>query len=132
MRMRGNLLPLLALPVAMILATFDARPAASQAAVELIRVDVAAVAQGYRTSKLTGTDVVNDKDEEIGTIDDFIVGRERVLFAVLEVGGFLGMGGHLVAVPYESLVIDKDGRKVSLPGASKDQLEKLPTFKYGV
>jgi hypothetical protein len=95
---------------------------------ELVVVDVAAVAKGYRASKLTGSDVVNDHDERIGTIDDLIIGRDRVLFAVLQVGGFLGLGGHLVAVPYQALVLDD---KIVLPGASRDELKKLPEFKYG-
>ena len=113
-----------------VLIAVGSRPARSQA-VELVVVDVAAVAKGYRTSKLTGSDVVNDHDERIGTIDDIIIGRDRVLFAVLQVGGFLGLGGHLVAVPYQALVLDDTGGKTVLPGASRDELKKLPEFKYG-
>jgi hypothetical protein len=40
------------------------------------------------------------------------------------------MGGHLVAVPYDSLLIDDEGSKIQLPGASKDALKKLTEFKY--
>ena len=105
------------------------RPVLSQA-VELVVVDVKLVSKGYRASELTGRDVVNDKDQEIGKIDDFIVDKDKVLFAILEVGGFLGVGGHLVAVPFASLQLDDMGRKVVLPGASKDNLEKLPVFEY--
>ena len=105
------------------------RPVLSQA-VELVIVDVKSVAKGYRTSKLTGRDVVNDQDQEIGTIDDFIVDKDKVMFAILEVGGFLGVGGHLVAVPFTSLKLDDMGRKIVLPDASKDKLEKLPVFEY--
>src|SRR5512132_1527558 len=108
----------------------DLRPARSQA-VELVVVDVTTVAKGYRTSKLTGSNVVNDHDEKIGTIDDIIIGRDRVLFAVLQVGGFLGLGGRLVAVPYQSLVLDDPGGKIVLPGASRDEIKKLPEFTYG-
>ena len=108
----------------------DLRPARSQA-VELVVVDVEVVAKGYRASKLTGSDVVNDHDERIGTIDDIIIGRDRVLFAVLQVGGFLGLGGQLVAVPYQALILDDTGDKIVLPGASRDELKKLPEFKYG-
>jgi hypothetical protein len=98
--------------------------------VKLVTVDVNVVAQGYRVSRLTGSSVTNEKNEKIGSIDDFIVGRNRTLFAVLQVGGFLGLGAHLVAVPYESLVIDDEGRTIQLPGASKDELRKLPELKY--
>jgi hypothetical protein len=105
------------------------QPVLSQA-VRLVQVDVNVVAQGHRVSKLTGSGVTNEKNERIGSIDDFIVTRDRSLFAVLQVGGFLGIGGHLVAVPYESLVIDDEGSKIQLPGASKDELRKLPEIKY--
>jgi len=79
-------------------------PALAQA-VDLVTVDVKAVARGYRTSQLVGRDVVNDKNERIGTIDDIIIGCDRVLYAVLQVGGFLGVGGRLVAVPFQNLVL---------------------------
>jgi PRC-barrel domain len=120
-------------PTAVVLATavliaVGPRPARSQA-VELVVVDVAAVAKGYRTSKLMGSNVVNDRDERIGTIDDIIIGRDRVL--LLQVGGFLGLGGHLVAVPYQGLVLDDTGDKIVLPGATQDELKKLAEFKYG-
>jgi hypothetical protein len=98
--------------------------------VSLVVVDVNVVAQGYRMSKLTGSNVTNEKNEKSGTIDDFILARNHSLFAVLQVGGFLGLGAHLVAVPYESLVIDDAARKIELPGASKDELKKLPELKY--
>jgi len=48
----------------------------------------------------------------------------------LQVGGFLGVGGHLVAVPYDNLVIDDSGQKITLPAASKDELKKLSQFNY--
>ena len=105
------------------------KPVLSQG-VALVQVDVNVVAQGYRLSRLTGSSVTNEKNEKIGTIDDFVVSRNRSLFAVLQVGGFLGIGAHLVAVPYESLIVDNEGGKIQLPGASKDELKKLPELKY--
>ncbi|MBP2305227.1 PRC-barrel domain containing protein [Azospirillum melinis] len=114
---------------AAVLAVQTPLPALSQA-VALVVVDVKAVAAGYRASKLTGTSVVNEKNEKIGSVDDIIIGRDKVLFAVLEVGGFLGIGAHLVAVPFSDLQLDETGKKITLPGASKDELKKLPEFKY--
>jgi sporulation protein YlmC with PRC-barrel domain len=98
--------------------------------VQLVAVDVKAVGEGYRASKLLGTKVENEKNEKIGTLDDLVITMDRKLFAVLQVGGFLGLGGHLIAVPYESLAIDDHGRKITLPGASKDAVHKLPEFQY--
>lgn len=102
----------------------------SQGAVALVKVDVAVVGTGYRASKLTGQNVVNDKNEKIGELDDFVIGKDKQLFAVLQVGGFLGLGSKLVVVKYDDLKIDATGRRIELPGASKDQLKGLAEFKY--
>jgi len=95
----------------------------------LMKVDPATLATGYRTSKVVGSTVYNETNEAVGTIDDLIVTpTETVPFAVLSVGGFLGMGTKYVVVPYSSLVV-KD-QKMVLPGATKDSLKGLPEFKY--
>jgi sporulation protein YlmC with PRC-barrel domain len=109
-----------------------AGPALPQAGVQLIKVDLSVVAKGYRMSKLIGTTVINDKNEKIGTVDDVVADKDKkqLNFAVLQVGGFLGLGGQLVVVPYDSLVIDETGQKITLPGASKDELKKLSAFNY--
>ena len=107
-------------------------PAFSQGApqtVTLMKVDPASLATGYRASKMVGSTVVNEANETVGTIDDLIVTpTEKVPFAVLSVGGFLGMGSKYVVVPFSSLHV-KDKRMV-LPGATKDSLTALPEFKY--
>src|SRR4051812_17678554 len=59
-------------------------PAFSQAT-SLI-VDVTIVGRGYRVSKLTGKPVYNSTNEKIGEIDDFVIGVDRVLFTILQVG----------------------------------------------
>jgi sporulation protein YlmC with PRC-barrel domain len=96
---------------------------------DVLVVDVVKVADGMRTGELKGKPVVNDKNERIGTIDDLIIGRDKVLFGILQVGGFLGVGSHYVAVPYQELKIS-EGPKIVLPGASKEELKSLPEFKY--
>jgi hypothetical protein len=110
--------------------TASAASSAWAQAVQLVALDVKAVAQGYRASKLIGERVDNDKNEKIGTLDDFIITQDRSLIAILQVGGFLGVGGYLVAVNYDSLNISDDGRKITLAGASKDELKKLPEFQF--
>jgi sporulation protein YlmC with PRC-barrel domain len=103
----------------------------SQAGVELLKVDISVVAKGYRVSKLAGTTVVNDKGENIGKVDDIVLGPDnRAMFAVINVGGFLGLNKHLVAVPYQSLNVKDGGTKIVLPGASREELKKLAEFKY--
>lgn len=97
--------------------------------VELVKVDVQKLSAGYRSSKIVGSSVVNDADETIGRIDDLLVSPDgKQPFAVLSIGGFLGMGTHLVVVPYDSL--KPFNNKVMLPGGSKEGLRTLPTFTY--
>ena len=97
--------------------------------IELVKIDVQKLAAGYRASKVIGSSVVNDANETIGTIGDLLVSRDgKQPYAVLSVGGFLGMGTRLVVVPYEMLrFADK---KVTLPGGTKEGLKMLPEFKY--
>jgi sporulation protein YlmC with PRC-barrel domain len=111
---------------------FSIDPALPQAGVALVKVDVNVVERGYRMSKLVGTGVTNDKNEKIGSLDDVIADKDnkQLNFAVLQVGGFLGVGGRLVAVPFDKLTIDDNGGKIILPGASKDELKKLAEFHY--
>ena len=97
--------------------------------VELAKIDVQKLAAGYRASKVIGSSVVNEENEVIGKIDDLLVSLDgKEPYAVLSIGGFLGMGTHLVAVPYETLKSTDD--KIILPGGTKNSLRMLPEFKY--
>jgi hypothetical protein len=97
--------------------------------VSIEHVDIQKVAAGYRSSKIVGSSVVNDANEEIGEIDDLLVEpSDKVLFAVLSAGGFLGLGERLVVVPFSNLRIEND--RVILPEFSKDALKALPAFYY--
>lgn len=58
----------------------------------------------WRTSKMDGLKVYNEANENIGTINDLLMDKNGdIKIAVIGVGGFLGLGEHLVAVPYEKL-----------------------------
>ena len=97
--------------------------------VEIAKVDVQKVAAGYRASKVIGSSVLNEANETIGKIDDLLVTRDgKEPYAVLSIGGFLGMGTHLVVVRYESLKFADN--KIVLPGGTNEALKKLPTFEY--
>jgi hypothetical protein len=58
----------------------------------------------WRTSKVVGLNVYNDNNESIGSINDLLTDRQgNIKAVVLGVGGFLGVGAHLVAVPYDKV-----------------------------
>lgn len=93
------------------------------------RVDVVQLGTGYRASKINGSPVFNRNNEQLGTIDDLIVIPDnKETYVVLSVGGFLGMGKHLVAIPISEIRIV--GKEMQLPDATKDTLKSLPEFKY--
>jgi hypothetical protein len=97
--------------------------------VAIAKVDVQKVAAGYRASKVIGSSVLNDANETIGKIDDLLVTRDgKEPYAVLSIGGFPGMGTHLVVVRYDSLKFADN--KIVLPGGTKDGLKMLPAFQY--
>ena len=97
--------------------------------VEITKVDVKTVAAGYRASKVIGSSVVNDANQTIGKIDDLLITRDgKDPYAVLSVGGFLGMGSRLVVIRYDSLKFADN--KIVLAGGTKDGLKMLPAFEY--
>jgi sporulation protein YlmC with PRC-barrel domain len=58
----------------------------------------------WRTSKVVGLNVYNDDNESIGSINDLLTDKSgNIKAVVLGVGGFLGVGAHLVAVPYDRI-----------------------------
>ncbi|MCB4820302.1 PRC-barrel domain-containing protein [Roseicella aerolata] len=97
-----------------------------------LAVDSAAIRSGRRASKVIGSSVYNENNESIGEVDDILIppgGNSPI--AVISVGGFLGIGAKLVAVPYERLqAAGGSNNRWTLTGATKDSLGSLPTFSY--
>src|SRR5215470_2928269 len=58
----------------------------------------------WRASKLVGLSVYNEKNESVGSINDMLTDKNgKIVAVVIGVGGFLGVGEHLVAVPFEKV-----------------------------
>jgi sporulation protein YlmC with PRC-barrel domain len=79
---------------------------------------------------LLDKDVYNDKKEDIGEVKDVVVSPEgkSVSWAIIGVGGFLGIGERLVAIPMDHLKIENG--KFVLKGATKEVLKAMPPFHY--
>jgi sporulation protein YlmC with PRC-barrel domain len=80
-------------------------------------------------STLKGDDVVNIKDEKLGTVEEVMINLEsgRIAYAVLSFGSFLGMGGKLFAIPWSALSVDTIEKRLVLDVA-KERLENAPGF----
>jgi sporulation protein YlmC with PRC-barrel domain len=106
-----------------------ALPVAAKAVIGVMVAETQLIATGYRATKLLKQDVYNDKGEKIGTVDDLVVSPDGTLStAIVNVGGFLGLGKHLVAIPVKQFT--HIASKAVLPKASKVELKALPKFEY--
>lgn len=87
-----------------------------------------------RASDLLGLNIQNAQDEDIGEIDDLIIGADEKLHAVLSIGGFLGIGDRRVVVSFDELQISRgtdDSDEVEVAyNASKADLEAKEPFSY--
>ncbi len=82
-------------------------------------------------SDLIGTDVVTANDESLGEISDVVMEKDgRVIAAVIDVGGFLGIGAKPVAVSFDSLTLaPTDGEPKIVVAMTKEDLNQAPEFK---
>ncbi len=80
-------------------------------------------------STLTGNEVVNPAGENLGEVKDVMIDVEsgKVTYAVLEFGGFLGLGSKLFAVPINAMELDTDNERFVFH-QSKERLENAPGF----
>ena len=110
-------------------ASAPAVPVAAKAVIGVTVAETQLLATGYRATKLLKQDVYNDKGEKIGTVDDLVLSPDGTLStAIVNVGGFLGLGKHLVAIPVKQFA--HVAPKAVLPKASKAELKALPKFDY--
>lgn len=83
------------------------------------------------SDRVEGTDVFNIAGDKLGSIDDLMIDKRtgQVRYAVLEFGGFLGMGKDRYPLPWGMLKYDttRDGYVVPL---DKGQLERAPRYAH--
>jgi sporulation protein YlmC with PRC-barrel domain len=81
------------------------------AAATLALIAASALAQEtLRASKLLGTRVQNAQGEDLGEVEDLLVGADhKVAAAVISIGGVLDVGDRLVTIPFDELRIE-DGK----------------------
>jgi hypothetical protein len=66
--------------------------------------DTSSFQGNWRASKVVGLSVYNDANESLGSINDLLTDKNGNIKAVIiGVGGFLGVGEHLVAIPFEKV-----------------------------
>jgi hypothetical protein len=83
--------------------------------------------------QLEGATVYSRQDEQIGDISELVMGTDgKITQAVVDVGGFLGMGEHSVALGFEELEVmthPETGEVRVYIDATKQDLEQLPEYE---
>ena len=83
-----------------------------------------------QAQSVLGKDVRSSVDENMGRIVDVIVDREgRVRAAVVDFGGFLGVGSRKIAVDWSVLRFDPDRRAPVTLELTRDQVKAAPEYK---
>jgi sporulation protein YlmC with PRC-barrel domain len=81
------------------------------------------------SDKVEGTTVYSTAGDKLGSIDDLMIDKHsgQVRYAVLEFGGFLGMGTDRYPLPWNMLKYDttRDGYVVPI---DKDKLKDAPRY----
>jgi hypothetical protein len=78
----------------------------------------------YSADKLVGVNVYNAGNEKVGEIKGHTSGENKADKAILSVGGFLGLGEHYVAVPFDQV-------KRVVEDLQQPVVDRLPALRPG-
>jgi sporulation protein YlmC with PRC-barrel domain len=93
--------------------------------------DGADAMMGMKARELIGRHVVNASGKDIGKIDDIVVDEQaHALYAVIDVGGFLGIGATEVAVPFEQLRLGADN-VILMSERNQSDLKRMSPYRKG-
>jgi sporulation protein YlmC with PRC-barrel domain len=81
------------------------------------------------TETLLGSDVKNPQGQDVGDLKQLMLDPHtgRVMYAVVAMGGFLGMGEKTVIVPWNALEVARDGKSLVL-NVSPQMLQQAPSY----
>ena len=87
----------------------------------------------WRATELKGADVMTPTNEKLGDLEQVAVDTNgRFCYAAVSVGGFLGMGERLVAVPWDAFQFtlggEKNDKRIITLASTKELLESAPEY----
>lgn len=93
----------------------------------------AVVIDGRAAGALLGKPVQSVKNEDLGRVVDVVIDRNGVLrAAVIDFGGFLGVGTRKIAVDWRALHFpDKGGMDKLIADLPREVLKSAPAYKEG-
>lgn len=82
----------------------------------------------HRASDLIGKKVVSRQGKDLGDIQNLVISPDgQVEYVVLSRGGVMGMGGHLVPIPWQTAGLQVHQNKVTAD-ITPQQLQGAPSF----
>ncbi len=88
-----------------------------------------AFSNAAHASDIIGKSAYGANGENIGSINDLLINSKgQVQAAIVDVGGFLGMGQHTVAINWDQMKINPGDGRVTV-AMNKDQLKSAPEYK---
>jgi sporulation protein YlmC with PRC-barrel domain len=85
----------------------------------------------FKSSTIVGMNVKNSLNETVGSINELVLDTAtgNIRYAALSVGGFLGIGDKLFAVPWESLKMKHEGKdRYFFLDVDKEKMKNAPGF----
>ena len=84
-----------------------------------------------RVQSLLGTNVVGANGRDAGEVENLLIDRNgMVRAAVVEWGGFLGIGARRAVVPIDQIRFGAEGERARME-LTREQLERLPRYEPG-
>ena len=90
-----------------------------------------APAEARRLGSVLGIEVRTPREQNVGRIVDLLASPSgQVEAAVIEFGGFLGMGSRKIAIEWSALRLENQGKQtVAILDMTRDQLRAAPEYK---
>jgi hypothetical protein len=90
----------------------------------------ATVVDGEQLESVLGIEALSSTGEDMGRIVDIIVDRAgQIRAAIIDFGGFLGVGSRKIAVDWRSLHFEPTKAGAVVVNLTKDQLRVAPVYK---
>jgi sporulation protein YlmC with PRC-barrel domain len=91
-------------------------------------------ADQVRASTLLGKEIFGPDDQSIGEVSDLVLQKDgETRAALIDVGGFLGVGEKEIAIPFDQIEVqqaqDQGGEPRLTIAMSREELEQLPAFE---
>lgn len=95
----------------------------------MVAMNTHTVRRALSATTLIGSKVHNAEGERLGTLKELMldVDSGRIVYAVLDFGGFLGMGNKLFAIPFGAFRLDESERALIL-SVDRETLENAEGF----